>query len=323
MMGFRRNDREHRYVSDRLSAFIDQELVSKERARVETHLSTCERCRADLRTLRWTKGLLQRVPAIKTPRSFVVREADVVARRPLRRRTSLFAAQWATAAVALLFILVLSGDLLTRAPVRVFQQGAPAAEMARVEDEAPKAMRVEQVEAVPSGDTPTAFAAEAAVTVVVEKEVEVAEKEVVVTAPKAPGEPDADVSRTEGISTSVADETAEARKVESESKDIVAVEAATSTPAPAVPMAQPEAGDVAATPLPLPAEELPVEEGDAPEPAVEPSVAAEEETGETTTSSQSWLLSLRSRVVWRVAEAILGLAFVGLLIVVVWMRRRG
>jgi anti-sigma factor RsiW len=323
MMGLRRNDREHRYVSDQLSAFIDEELVPKERARVETHLSTCEQCRADLRTLRWTKGLLQQAPAIKTPRSFVVREADVVARRPLRRRTSLFAAQWATAAVALLFILVLGGDLLTRAPVRFAQRGAPAAEMAWVEDEAPVAALVEQVEVVPAGDTPTAFAAGITVTVVIEKEVVVVEKEVEVTAPKAPGEPDADVSRTEGMTTSVADETVEARKVESESKDIVAVEAATSTPVPAAPMAQPEADDVTATPSPSPAEELPVEEGGTPGPAAEPPVAAEEATEEAATYTQSRPPPPRPRVVWRVIEVVLGLAFVGLLIVVVWMRRRG
>jgi len=195
--------------------------------------------------------------------------------------------------------------------------------MAWVEDEAPKAVRVEQVEAVPAEDTPTLLAAEVAVTVVVEQEVEVAEKESVVTAPEASGEPDAQVSRPQCIPSAVADQTAEARKVESESKGIGAVETATSTPAPAAPTAQPETGDVAAVPLPLPAEELPVEEGGTPEPAAEPPVAADEDIGEPATYSQPRPPSPRPRFVWRVAEVILGLAFVGLLIVVMWMRRRG
>jgi anti-sigma factor RsiW len=324
MARLRRKDREHQYVSDRLTAYMDEELVPREQARVETHLSTCEECRVDLRTLRWTKGLLRKVPAIKVPRSFVVREADIVPGRLVRRRFPVLAAQWATAAVALLFVLVLGGDLLTGAPMPGAQLAARQAEKALVEQEAPRAVAVEEVIAVPAESTPTLLMAEVEVTVVVEKEVvvevegtEAAEEGMMVAVPEPPGKPEDQVSRSESTPSSVSDETAEKREVERETKSVGELDGVTPTPTAQALASQPEAADVAPTPLPEAVEE-PVAEGGESDQAAPPTAVTEveEDLSEVT-------IYLGPRVAWRVAEVVLGLVFVGLLIVVIWMRRQG
>ena len=140
--------REHDRVVDKLSAYLDDQLAPRDRALVEAHLGTCGACREDLRTLRWTRGLLREMPVVRVPRSFVVREADVAPQRTPRRRP-LFAAQWATAVVTLLFVLVLAGDLLTGGGAMMVRQAAPAPLM--LEGDAAPAVSevVEQAEAEP------------------------------------------------------------------------------------------------------------------------------------------------------------------------------
>jgi len=121
------NKREHRRVHGLLSAYVDDELSSRDRSRVEQHLSQCAGCRADLHSLRWTKRLLGQAPALKIPRSFVVREADLGKALPRRRRRSLWATQWATAVVALLFVVVMGSDLLLGGGAMRMGQSAPEA----------------------------------------------------------------------------------------------------------------------------------------------------------------------------------------------------
>ena len=50
----RRYMREHRWTHARLSDYLDRELGSTERARVEEHVSVCPHCRRVLATLRRT-----------------------------------------------------------------------------------------------------------------------------------------------------------------------------------------------------------------------------------------------------------------------------
>jgi hypothetical protein len=126
---------EHEYVGQRLSSYLDDQLSEEERARVEDHLHACERCRRDLRTLRWTTGLLRETPALEVPRSFVLREADLAPQRAAPAWRSPFALRWATAVVAVLLVLVVAGDALTGAWLPrhgaappVAYQGAPRAE---------------------------------------------------------------------------------------------------------------------------------------------------------------------------------------------------
>ncbi|MBN1934812.1 MAG: zf-HC2 domain-containing protein [Anaerolineae bacterium] len=127
---------EHRYISERLSAYIDRALPERERARVQSHLESCELCREELEMLLWTKRLLRQAPTIPVPRAFVVRRADLEGRPAAKRalisprRRTLFAAQWATALVALLFVFVLVGDVLTGGPMMPMASQAPGVAMA-------------------------------------------------------------------------------------------------------------------------------------------------------------------------------------------------
>lgn len=55
-----------------LSAYLDKELTRDELALCEAHLQACPRCRAVLADLRATSALLQRMPQVEVPRSFVL-----------------------------------------------------------------------------------------------------------------------------------------------------------------------------------------------------------------------------------------------------------
>jgi len=107
------------HVLDQLSAYIDYELPDAERERVREHLRRCPVCETELATLKAAKQLLNEMPLHPVPRSFILTpdmvgqamSGPVERRRPLgwtlagRLRT-------ATALVAVLLVLVLSGDLL-------------------------------------------------------------------------------------------------------------------------------------------------------------------------------------------------------------------
>lgn len=55
-----------------LSALLDGELESGQRERLERHLATCERCRAEYATLSQTHALLRALPQPALPRSFAL-----------------------------------------------------------------------------------------------------------------------------------------------------------------------------------------------------------------------------------------------------------
>ncbi|HDN79418.1 MAG TPA: hypothetical protein ENG33_02980 [Chloroflexi bacterium] len=67
----------HEIVRRLLSAYIDGELSSQEKALVEEHLRECAQCRWELETLRHTVAILREAPRVALPRSFVIRRADV------------------------------------------------------------------------------------------------------------------------------------------------------------------------------------------------------------------------------------------------------
>jgi hypothetical protein len=314
----KKRDREHQHVSERLSAYMDDELAARERTRVEGHLSTCGQCRADLRTLRWTKRLLRETPHVRVPRTFVVREADVLARRPARRWPSLFAVQWATAAVALLFVLVLGGDLLTTGQLRMAGQAAPQAEMAQSEWDTLSV--AQEVEALPEGTAlpvpaekveadVTQVAREVAATEVVEEkavELEVAETEM-----ERAAKPEMDEDTVVPRPLPPPGEFAKEGQADHEA-GIGATGVTTPTAAPPAMAVAPQT----ATPI-LEAQENQVLGDDTP-------AAVPPEEGRPTAYSASpprrLLLSARSW--WRVAEVLLGATLVGLVVLVVWMRRR-
>ena len=68
-------------VRGMLSEYIDNRLDSEVRGVVERHLEICAACSNELESLQMTVRLLHQVPEMPTPRSFAVREADVVRER--------------------------------------------------------------------------------------------------------------------------------------------------------------------------------------------------------------------------------------------------
>lgn len=125
---------EHRRIIEMLSVYIDGELPSGDRARVEAHLAECADCTWELETLRQTVDLVGQLPKVPVPRAFTIHETL----RP--RRVGLFQARWAytylkgaTALVAALLILVLAGDALfqfQRVTTHFAPAMAPAKELA-------------------------------------------------------------------------------------------------------------------------------------------------------------------------------------------------
>lgn len=98
---------------ERLSAYLDCELSPEERAAVERHLAQCENCRWDLDTLRQTVELTRNCAPVPLPRVFTI-PVEVAAPQAVRTRRPAWALpvlQGATALVALLFVVVVVGDL--------------------------------------------------------------------------------------------------------------------------------------------------------------------------------------------------------------------
>ena len=325
------NKREHRHVRELLSAYVDDELSSRDRSQVEQHLSQCADCRADLHSLRWTKRLLGQAPALKVPRSFVIREADLEKARPTRTRRSLWATQWATAVVALLFVLVMGSDLLLGGGAMRVAQSAPEAAWtteeagptmasAEVQKEA-QAVAIESEAPIQPGDdgsgagavvTPEAANEEVvpeargvqADTATTETPVPQAEKMMLKTESETPGTevmltaPEIDESETPA-----AEMTPAAPEIDE-----------SGTPAAEVMLAAPETEETAPV-APPPVAERDLGEGtdvgETPSDTPTRTAYGEQETG------------LNLRLVWRVVEAVLGMALIGLLVTVFWLRKRG
>jgi hypothetical protein len=58
-----------------LSAYLDDEVTTRERDLVENHLVTCEACNLELESLSWTVNLLGQLPQVPPPRTFYITEA--------------------------------------------------------------------------------------------------------------------------------------------------------------------------------------------------------------------------------------------------------
>jgi hypothetical protein len=124
----------HRRVIEMLSVYLDGELPSRDRARVEEHLAECGDCTWELETLRQTVDLVGQLPKVPVPRAFTIHET------PRPRRIGLFQARWAypylkgvTALAAALLVLVLAGDVLFQfqgVTTRFAPAMAPAKELA-------------------------------------------------------------------------------------------------------------------------------------------------------------------------------------------------
>jgi len=104
-------NREHRFASDNLSAYLDGELPPGERARVERHLAACADCRRDLETLQETVALVRRVPLVPVPRSFALpATARAVQARHRRWNRAFGVLRTATVTIATMLVIVFAGD---------------------------------------------------------------------------------------------------------------------------------------------------------------------------------------------------------------------
>jgi hypothetical protein len=91
-----------------LSPYIDGQLDSSDRERLESHLEGCRACRLELESLRATVDLLHQVAMVSTPRSFAIAKA---APEPQPTTIRAFGAlRLATAVAVLLLVFVFAGD---------------------------------------------------------------------------------------------------------------------------------------------------------------------------------------------------------------------
>jgi len=119
---------DHTFAERNLSAYVDERLTERERARVERHLAVCEACREDLATLRQTVALLRSAPQVRVPRSFALPRSVQDEQARYRRWDAAFVAMRnLTVAASVLLVLLISGDAVLNATVQRLPMSAPRA----------------------------------------------------------------------------------------------------------------------------------------------------------------------------------------------------
>ncbi|MPZ24043.1 MAG: hypothetical protein GEU28_10990 [Dehalococcoidia bacterium] len=131
-----------KHIESGLSEYLDGRLTPRDRARLEDHVAACPRCAAALDETVLAVDALRALPEARLPRAFVLNEAmlNLPERRvlPARRWQALGAP---AAGFALLFVLLLGGDLATSgegdegAVPADSQAAVPAAEEGALETE--------------------------------------------------------------------------------------------------------------------------------------------------------------------------------------------
>ncbi len=132
MFGPRKPQSGQHLTEELLSAYLDGQVTTGERARAEAHLVSCPACAGELRALRATVGLLRELPPAPLPRAFTL-PATVPRRRAslwdtLSRGWGYRTLQGATVLAAVLLMALCSGDLLLQTlPAMAPVARAPAA----------------------------------------------------------------------------------------------------------------------------------------------------------------------------------------------------
>jgi anti-sigma factor RsiW len=130
---FRDSQRQH-VDPDLLSAYLDNQVTSTERDRIERHLGACETCQRELDVLRQTVALLRAMPRAPVPRAFVLSEAQVGIRRPAARPAWYGGALRGMGAVAAIVMVALIATTLLQQPA-----WTPSPMVARAPKVAPEA----------------------------------------------------------------------------------------------------------------------------------------------------------------------------------------
>ena len=102
-----------------LSAYLDDELNSKEKSRLEARMSENQALRDALQQLRRTRVALRQTPRLRAPRHFTL-TPEMAGIKPRAERPNLLAAfRLAFAMASILFALVFAGDLTNTLPANI------------------------------------------------------------------------------------------------------------------------------------------------------------------------------------------------------------
>ncbi len=106
----------HEVRDEELNAFVDGELDEPARLRVERHMDSCTSCSETLAELQAVSRAMSELPSVQAPRSFALREADVLP-APASGATGLFGSVTpllsGVAAIAIVAFVVLVGVDIT------------------------------------------------------------------------------------------------------------------------------------------------------------------------------------------------------------------
>jgi len=181
--------RGHTHINqDDLSEYLDGRLSGTAAARIDLRLTECASCRRDLDALRSTVSLLQQMPELTLPRSFIMPgppPAPVALRPPAPLRMPQWVYSGAAATAALVFAILVSADAtgllapkLTAQPEVTAQALRAAPESFQQEDRDGAARAIEM--AAPQAPVVNeAISAEKGLNIAVTREAEVAEAEAV------------------------------------------------------------------------------------------------------------------------------------------------
>ena len=165
--------------AETIAVWLDtpEDLTPEERAAIEQHLLSCEECQQVADELRVIVAAMSNLPDIALPRSFslsgdLARQGPAGAREPTLlvpvsrwHERQIRALRWATAAAAVLFVLVLGVDLVTTRidrPVTGDLAATTSAESAGVAGGAAPAEVTEETMAAKAGSQATPVASPAA-----------------------------------------------------------------------------------------------------------------------------------------------------------------
>ncbi len=101
-----------------LSAFLDEELGARDKARLESRLQTSADMRAALDDLRRTRILLRSQPRLRAPRNFTLTAESAgirAAPRPAPRLSPIFG--MVSALASFLFVAVVLSELVVNGPI--------------------------------------------------------------------------------------------------------------------------------------------------------------------------------------------------------------
>jgi anti-sigma factor RsiW len=320
-----------------LSVYLDDQLDAEERARLEIRLAGDAALRAELEALRRTVEMVRDLPSQPIPRNFIL--PQTIAPKPQRPPAARPRLRWAapfltaaTAAVSLLFVVVLAGDLLLSGAAGMAR--APGAAEQKLAAPSPaEGIAVEEAPAAPApGETPPQVTDAERETLTVTALPKAMESTNAADSTPSPSPTPGSYGPATGGGEDKEEggERAEATVQAAEPFPVAGGGATEGTVTPA-PTAAPLAAEIApaqtATPVPTPGPEEPLR-SPAPAPSEEndmvPTAGVEELADGGGERAIHWGLAPQGISPWRILEIALGVVAVGMAVatVMAWRARR-